>query len=60
MKKVKVTPELLAVLEQIAGKELPQGLIDAKDPATLYQQGRGDGEVMLARMVLRTLNATLL
>lgn len=58
-KKMKVTPELIEALLKIANKDMPDAP-KGKDHGAWYQNGRSDGEIMLARMVLRTLNATLL
>lgn len=58
MKKMTVTPQLLAHLEAIVAKQLPDTPASKSSRAEWYRSGKEDGEIMLARLVLRELYAS--
>lgn len=60
MKPMSVTPQLLAHLEKVAATELPDPPISKSSRTEWYRAGKGDGEIMLARLVLRELYASQL
>lgn len=60
MKPMTVSPRLLELLEAIVAKELPPAPIGKTSRTEWYLNGKTDGEVMLARLVLRELYASQL